>query len=61
MNKEESSFLQVRLSKKDKEEFKKLAAKNNRNPSILVRDYIMAYLSSNGDVDLKSKLSNEVH
>ena len=61
MSKEESSFLQVRLDKEDKEEFKKIAAQNNRNSSILVRDYIKAYISSNGNVEFKVKLPNEVH
>lgn len=46
------TVLTVRVDKDLAEQFKKIAHDNNRNQSILVRDFIENYVKKNGQGDL---------
>lgn len=51
-DKPKKTALTVRLEPDLAEQFKKIANENNRNQSILVRDWIAQYVKKNGQGDL---------
>lgn len=52
MNTKEQTVLPVRMSKDLKEAFLKIAKANDRNGSILVRDFIREYVKKNSQGQL---------
>lgn len=49
---EQKTVLTVRIDKTLAEQFKKIAQDNNRNQSLLVRDWITQYVKKNGQIDM---------
>lgn len=51
-NKKPKTALTIRLDSDLADQFKKIAHDNNRNQSILIRDFIAHYIKKNGQGDL---------
>lgn len=49
----EKTMISVRLDKPVAEAFKQIAQSNNRNQSILIRDWIIDYVKKNKQAELK--------